>query len=272
MSLDAKAICAELIALREKIKAPLIDYEHVKLPKLNMPIELNSENKLDVVSNILAEHSSNLIVDKYLGLFLLYIPFIVTFKGKASLPRYHFIACSTVRQKEKAGELARFRLTSDTSGNFMMSDGKTHRLRVCRNCLREYRGPKMWLGEADFSLDKLVQCADRIMPEKYIDLVRMGVILPNEYPEYWKSVSRAVREAHHWVCSECGVNLHDAPGLLHVHHRNHIKTDITPANLQVLCKLCHANFHPFMQVNITESEREFILNRRKEMTEKFQRS
>ena len=266
--ISTEEILSPLLKLQQSINAPQVEHELIAIPKPAFTIDIDYSNAEKVkAANIILHNSSGLFtIDKYSGIFLLYIPFIEGFKKYGSLPRFHFKPCGTVRNMEKYEKLHRFRLTSDTSGKFLMSDGSVHELDVCQNCLRSWKYPE------PFSIARLVERTEGNLPKKYVDRVKMGVILPDEYPANWQAISNVMRELNHWRCSLCGVNLHDRPDLLHVHHRNCIKTDTRPENLQVLCVLCHNKIH-HETIYVSDEDRKYIERLRAERRNtKFQRS
>ena len=256
--LDTDKILSGLEALRRRINAPFLECELTPLPKPEITIDIDTPEKVDAAKEFFLNHPSGIFtIDRYSGIFLLYIPYVTP---GLPLPKFHFMPCSAIRRMDGKGMLDRYRLTSDLSGEFMMSDGTCQKLEVCRNCLKEYTGRRMWQGHNDFTIGKLVDSTADLLPREYIDRVRMGVILPNEYPKNWVNISNVLRELKHWRCSQCGADLHERPGLLHVHHINKIRSDTSPANLRVLCKLCHAKIHPSM--NVTDEEAEYIRSKR----------
>ena len=66
-------------------------------------------------------------------------------------------------------------------------------------------------------------------------------------------ISRRLREQHSWTCTSCGIDMNEKKAGLHVHHLNGQKHDNRPANLKVLCALCHRDvdqFHKAMPIDI----------------------
>lgn len=254
MKLNTEEILAPLLRLKQKINAPQVEHELIAIPKpvFSIDIDYSDKEKIEAVNSILNNSSGLFTIDKYSGIFFMYIPFLESFKSYGTLPKFHFMPCAKVTQMKKDGRLDRFRLTSDTSGSFLMSDGHLYELQVCQHCLHAYKRLNPFSKIDPFSIDKFIESAEDLLPKEYVDRVKMGVILPDEYPANWEAISKIMRELNHWRCSLCGVNLHDKPGLLHVHHRNGVKTDTRPQNLQVLCKLCHAKLHGYMDVPDTE--------------------
>ena len=82
----------------------------------------------------------------------------------------------------------------------------------------------------------------------------------NNYSNHWPEISRQVRENNSWKCQKCSIDLSRNKKLLHTHHKNHIKSDNSQANLVALCALCHKGNHAHMK--IPENDRKYILNNR----------
>ena len=139
MKLDTERIFAPLLRLQQRINAPQVEYDLVPMPKPVITLDIDSAKKVQAAQNILHNPSGLFTIDKYSGLFLLYIPSVNGFKMYGTLPKFHFMLCSTIKAMEKNGRLERFRLTSDTSGLFVMSDGSSRELDVCQNCLKAWK-------------------------------------------------------------------------------------------------------------------------------------
>lgn len=263
MNIDAEKIFSRLITIRKKIGAELIHYELMPLSKPIITIDIDSIEKAKAARIILDNPSGLFTLGRNYGCLLLYIPYNYASK-------YHFTLCSTIKTMKRIGRLDRYRLTNRRTGFFAMSDGMNARLDVCRNCIKEFGkkhphlSKKLWHDWRDFSIDKLFDSTYQFIPEEYIDRIKMGVILEDVYPENWQDISRAFRKLKHWRCDNCGISLKDRPGLLHVHHKNGIKTDTSYNNLQSLCLLCHSEIHGHMKPLITDEERKFIYQRRKD--------
>ena len=64
----------------------------------------------------------------------------------------------------------------------------------------------------------------------------------SDYPKGWDQIKRTLKERQKWTCEECKVYLGKTKqhqSLLHCHHKNRVKRDIRPENLQALCVECH---------------------------------
>ena len=69
------------------------------------------------------------------------------------------------------------------------------------------------------------------------------------YPEGWKAIATAVKEAAGWVCQGCGMQCRRAGEKLDTHrrtltvaHLNHDPGDCRTENLKALCAPCHLRY------------------------------
>lgn len=179
--------------------------------------------------------------------------------------RIHVAWCRTLKEMEERGRYERYVVTTRTGPEFPISgrdetggvvEGDA-RLMVCKNCLKflRYRGytggsGPIWRGFilADF-YDEYSTFFPR-MPTRWAG-TRDG------YADNWEQVSREHREGSSWTCEECHVQLDDARDLLHVHHRNGVKSDNSKSNLKSVCLLCHKREpqHGHMRIKLGDYKR-----------------
>jgi 5-methylcytosine-specific restriction endonuclease McrA len=87
------------------------------------------------------------------------------------------------------------------------------------------------------------------------------------YPENWKKLSRAIKEAADWQCCRCGQQYlrpgEDASQLpcaervvktLNVHHANRIPEDNREENLMPICTVCHLALHAGRHSNVSPGQ------------------
>ena len=142
-------------------------------------------------------------------------------------------------------------------------------LKVCRNCLRKLnfggygiaRGGQrraIWLN---FSIEKFFEeCASHFPVRPAYNEVTAP---PSDYTHDWYKITLRVREERNWQCEECKVVLREHKGFLHVHHKNHVKSDNSPSNLQVLCSLCHQKKPGHRQMHVSRKAKQIIYELRR---------
>jgi hypothetical protein len=193
---------------------------------------------------------------------LLYIRDVHVYGGRKRkdwYPRYHLSHCTTLKEMTAEGRFARYVIAAETEGEFvlnMISGGakprsERHRLPVCQNCLdglafggfslrhdRHTRAEYVRLFTPASFFKKYPRSLHPRMP-RYT-----SVTAPlNNYTGDFNEISRRVRARAGWRCECCGRGLADERlrRYLHVHHQNGDRGDNTPANLQALCIICHAD-------------------------------
>ena len=146
---------------------------------------------------------------------------------------------------------------------------------VCKNCLeflnyKDYEESNRTQRQDIFNSFNLTDFLEHF---KYIfrclPLYGESTFPGADYSKDWAKVSNELRKSSGWMCSCCNVVLESEKGLLHVHHKDGIKGNNKPSNLEVLCALCHKKkpFHEGM--NIKDNEEKKIKNlRRKQSSEK----
>lgn len=200
--------------------------------------------------------------------------------------RFHVAECRTLDRMRREGRFERYVVTNRMDGDFTVDwidpvtreRGETQaRLKVCKNCLetlnwRGYRIPNarlmlengalqspnsMWL---DFSIDEfLMEYATffRSRPSR-----RDHEAPIDAYVDQWPQISERKRREAKWRCQQCGVVLQGAPGLLHCHHKNMVKTDNSDKNLVVLCQICHASQPGHQHMKVQTKARIYIVSMR----------
>ena len=97
----------------------------------------------------------------------------------------------------------------------------------------------------------------------------------SKYPDDWKDIAKAVKEAAGWKCEKCGKQCR-FPGdefdthrrTLTVAHINHVENDCRPENLVALCPACHFQYDGYRKAmqrlakkRIKRSEQETLFDK-----------
>lgn len=190
--------------------------------------------------------------------------------------RFHIAECGTLEAMRQAGRFERFVGYNKMNGMFKVDwfdeetgeKGETEAaLKVCKNCLKtlDYRGYASQSGAlllpTKHRQSKAENWATFSMSEFFMDYSTFFTSKPSRtdetaqidrYVQEWAKISEIRREQANWTCEACNVNLQTAPNLLHVHHRNGVKTDNGRRNLQVLCGQCHSEqpMHQHMKISM----------------------
>lgn len=178
--------------------------------------------------------------------------------------RFHIAECSTLETMRQAGRFERYVVANRVDGKFRVDwldietgeIGETEAaLKVCKNCLKKlnYRGyeaaeDRLFLDDGrrqakrsiweNFSISEFLMDYSTFFRSKPTRTDNSALI--DRYVPQWAKISENLRQQKKWSCEGCGVCLSNAPNLLHVHHRNGVKTDNKLANLEALCALCHS--------------------------------
>lgn len=171
--------------------------------------------------------------------------------------KFHVSNCKTIEDFRRGGQLDRYVVSRKTTGEFVVNiydkanrkyirKDEVKRLNVCKYCLANisYKGyttysrtPKIY---DTFSLDEFFNLYGtsqfKYVPSRMSDNVPL-----NEYSSDFTSISEQLRKSQSWRCQHCSLSLESNKGYLHVHHRNGLKWDNQPSNLECVCLGCHAN-------------------------------
>ena len=90
----------------------------------------------------------------------------------------------------------------------------------------------------NFNLKKFFKLHDTYIPREIVKSERVTEI-QTYVPEHEEIATRYKKMAK-YTCDKCGLKCHNYRHLLHLHHRNGVKSDNYPHNLQVLCVSCHS--------------------------------
>ncbi len=174
----------------------------------------------------------------------------VALQDGSSGKKYHVADCRTLREMRAKGRFERYVATNELSGEFFVSgtdymtgkvlEGQT-RLRVCKNCLTQlnYQGYKQ--GNRSqifnaFSLEEFFATYSSFFPHMPR---RLAGKQDSSYTEDWPMIATRFKAGKGFFCESCAVDLTQHKSLLHVHHKNGVKTDNRAVNLQALCAGCH---------------------------------
>lgn len=167
--------------------------------------------------------------------------------------RFHVADCTTLHTMRADNRFERYVVTNDVKGDFLIT-GKdwqtekimngTTRLWVCQNCLKmlRYQGAKHGSNRhiaRDFDIGDFFSTYSSFFP--HLPRRRAGRYEDEVYSQDWPNIAAKYKAGKDFKCENenCGVNLRSQKSLLHVHHRNGVKGDNHPGNLEALCVACH---------------------------------
>lgn len=186
--------------------------------------------------------------------------------------KFHIAHCSKLDEMKRRSRFERYHVTNNLSGEFEIFGydrarqpikGVT-RLNVCKLCLNHLNYKKAANGTAA-NRDSIVRSFD--IGEFFATYSSLFKYLPKSkreqtqgYTSDWKEVSAQVRQAANYTCRKCQVNLSSEKQLLHVHHKNGVKSDNSGSNLEPLCADCHRkeDFHDHMFIPHSDTQ---LINR-----------
>jgi hypothetical protein len=193
--------------------------------------------------------------------------------------KYHVADCQTLNAMRSQNRFERYHVRNGLSSKFLVNgreysggpieDGEAE-LAVCKNCLKKlnfgnYRHAP-WSSRdqavSEFSLSEFFSDYSsyfRTMPSR----TDLG-LEANDYTNDWRDISHAYRRSVAWQCEDCSVDLRSRRDLLHVHHKNFIKSDNSHDNLRSLCKDCHSKMPGHATMFVSKYERREIARLRRE--------
>jgi hypothetical protein len=176
--------------------------------------------------------------------------------GSTSGYRFHIAYCKKLEDMRQKGRYDRYVVSTRKDGKFIVNRFNFNQLvekdvdvslPVCKLCLRRLNYQN-YTNETKVNKESVWKSFDIIeFFEKYSSTITK---LPKHtektapldiYTPDWEDVSRRYRGYVNWICEDCGRNLENFKSLLHVHHKNGVRTNNNWDNLLALCVLCHAN-------------------------------
>jgi len=254
MKLDIQDIVGGITAVRQKIGADLVEWSPyfnwgaVFVEKLNNIGEIEDIDLCDI--DICIDETLQFVGKKV----LVYIRDRKIHPNYGlQLPKFHIANCKTLQQAISDNNYDKYVASTKMDDQFTIrgiyQSGKTtdsvKKLMVCKNCL-EQLNYKNYANDyrlrnviyTEFSIKEFFEqyrTTDIIQP-KY----NVNTAPTNNYPEYWRTISRQRKRVKNFTCESCHINLTITPNFLQVHHKNKIKYDNRPENLEVLCIDCHS--------------------------------
>lgn len=185
--------------------------------------------------------------------------------------KVHFSVCKKLEQMEREGRFeSRYRATNRVDNKYLVDIdagwGKSKEIQEilypCQHCLnqsgyrcfsyknmpREKRRKVVEFFDAKEAMNFIKQHFDSWrLSEKARHSLKRDVMPVGYHPDHSK-ISRAYREEKGYVCEQCGVNLAGKSHLTDIHHKDGDKRNNSYDNLECLCKICHAERHPYYKI------------------------
>jgi hypothetical protein len=196
--------------------------------------------------------------------------------------RFHLTDCKTIDLMKRKNRFERYIGSQNRNGEFKVnvyidenrknteSIEITTRLMTCKNCLDKlnynsyndsikYDKNQTW---TEFNINDYFDEYNTYFQQE--PLHTCATVPIDDYPENWLEISRNQREARGWTCEDCRINLSRHMNLLHTHHINHVKGDVNPYNLKVLCAVCHSQQPNHKHMSVAKDVNSLITRLRRE--------
>ena len=189
------------------------------------------------------------LIDKDGNAFVLYIPdwqfkFAKHESQPEDLHKYHVSWCKTLEYMQGAGRFKRYIKKTDIENN-IFNGKKTDDIEVksvlhaCKNCrdkMYETWGDGLYYDVTSMDMLKFFS----LYGKQNLRDPKTNRSYSVVYPKHWSAISKMYREKANWKCEECGRSFANEKHMLDVHHINGVRSDVSKANLRVLCKEHHA--------------------------------
>lgn len=259
-----------LESVRKKINAKLSDFiveTALSVTKFD-PIQL--EKGIELTLDKIQSGISGIFQVNGFQVFIYIEDHLLHYDEALNSPAYarkvHLKECSSIKVMKSQGRYDRYVVTNKKDGIFHICTNvggyreSDVRLYPCQTCLRElnYKGfyyinskkeKDIFLNE--FRFDEFLSSYSTMFKSLPNKKDKSGNLY--KYTDDWKSISYNLKLEKNFTCEKCNVRLDDAKllSLLHVHHKNGIKSDNSKDNLAVLCVDCHSKeyLHDFLHVS-----------------------
>lgn len=189
------------------------------------------------------------LIDEEGNAFVLYIPdwqfkFAKHESQPADLHKYHVSWCKTLEYMRGAGRLKRYIKKTDIENNIFKGrkaddievESVLYACKNCRDKMSEMWGYSLYYDVTSMDMLKFFS----LYGKQDLSDPKTNRPYSVAYPKHWSTVSKMYREMAQWKCEECHKSFADQKHLLDVHHINGIRSDVSKANLRVLCKEHHS--------------------------------
>jgi hypothetical protein len=166
--------------------------------------------------------------------------------------KFHVSDCATIKSYRESGKkrFDRYVITTNLSGEFPVAgtnqltgqykEGNA-KLCICKNCLSHlnYKGYSENRNSvfSGFNLEEFFSTYSSFF--SYLPNRTSSSLVKETYSDDWGGIARNYKAGKQFKCEHCLVNLSEQRKLLHVHHKNGVKSDNLNSNLIALCADCH---------------------------------